>query len=282
MKKYLILIALLVLPTQFIFAEVDHLKIDGGKTLYKGGEYTLTWKGEPEDGADTFSVWLVGGTLGKTGSKMLGEVDADAGEFDFVVPEDIRAGKRFIIQLSGYGASGDDLTGITIKNAKKDSLGSSRVILEKPVGSVVYEGFPNVISWKGGKGVVKVGIESTNGTILGWIKVDGKKNGKITWDTKNVCDLAMSTCWNTQTLLSQYSQSGKFKIVIASEDKIGNIGVGGEANYDKSDDYFAISSMANTPGVTTANLSNKEKLQLIEDLFGKDSAIYARAKELFQ
>lgn len=159
--------------------------------------------------------------------------------------------------------------------------GKYQVTLRNPVGSVLVEGQDNLIRWRGGKKVVQVGVIDQNGDPLGWITVDGRPNGKLYWNTKKVCDLAMTVCWNTRDLVGQY---GTFKLVVVSEDAQGNFLMSDGGNYDESDDYFGISSKSNMPATevpqNAVRYSASELLKRIENVLGKKSKEYKTVKSL--
>jgi hypothetical protein len=268
------------ISTNFVFADVGNVKIKEGKTLYSGSEYTLVWSGSPE--TDKFSVWLVGGSLSNSGSKYLGDVNAQDYQFKFILPLDIKSGNGFSIQLSGAGASGAQVDGLKINKAKEDNLGKKRVMLEHSDGFVFYEGQQNKISWKGGNKKVSIGIKNDS-NVLGWIKMDAKPNGQIFWDTKKVCDLAMTVCWNTKDLVGQY---GKFKLIAVSEDSTGNYIASYDGNYDESDEYVAISTQTNVPSAevkinSSGQYSRQEILKKIESKYKKTSKTYKTLEPLF-
>ena len=283
MKKIILslILTILIIPSSFVSAEVSNVKVKEGKTLYAGSEYTLVWKGDAESGVTDFSVWLVGGSLSNAESKFLGTAVASDKQFKFILPQDIKSGKKFSIQLSGKGASGDQIDGLTIKKAKSDKLGEKRIMLQNGSGSVLVEGAANLISWKGGNKNVQVGALDEKGNIIGWIKLNAKPNSKITWDTKKVCDLAMTTCWDTKGLIGQY---GRFKLIVVSEDEWGNMTTSG-GNYDESDQLMAISSQANVPAAEvkkTSSYSVDEILKKIEEKYKKTSKEYKAIKALFE
>jgi hypothetical protein len=285
MKKTLLLSFLIILAIPFsnVFAEVSSVKIKEGKTLYAGSEYTLTWKGKSEINVNGFSVWLVGGNLTNSESKFLGTTDMDAYEYKFILPNDIKPGSGFSIQLSGASASGAQVDNLKIKKAKNDTLGKKRVMLQNSQGFVMYEGQQNKISWKGGYKKVSIGAKDQKGNILGWIKMDAKPNGEIYWDTKKVCDLAMTVCWNVKDLVGQY---GRFKIIAVSEDSWGNYSASAEGNYDESDEYIAISTQSNVPATekkinTTGKYTIDEILKIIESKYKKSSDTYKTLEALF-
>lgn len=279
-----LVLAFAIVTASPAFADVKNVRVKEGKTLYSGSGYNLIWSGEPEAGVNKYSVWFVGGNLSNSESKFLGEAGARDYEFKFMVPNDIKPGSKFSIQLSGAGASGNQVDGLKIKKAKNDSLGKTRVMLKDLVGSVIYEGQNNLISWTGGKNIVKVGVKDSSGNVIGWIKLDGKPNGQLYWDTKKVCDLAMTTCWNTKDLIGQY---GQFKLVVVSEDSLGNVVSGGDGNYDESDSYMAISSKANIPSIDAVNksllrYSVDEILKKVQTKFLPGSREYEAIRVLFQ
>lgn len=283
MKKIILsfILAILIIPTSSVFAEISNVKVKGGKTMYAGSEYTLVWKGTAESGVSEFSVWLVGGTLSNAESKFLGTVSPGDEEFKFIVPHDIKPGKKFSIQLSGKGASGDQVDGLIIKKAKDDKLGKKRVMLQNGSGSVLIEGEDNIISWKGGNKKVQVGVLNEQGNVIGWIKLNAKPDSKITWDTKKVCDLAMTVCWDTKGLIGQY---GKFKLIVVSEDEWGNMTTHG-GNYDESDQFMAISSQSNVPADEVKKQSVytlEEIMKKIEEKYKKSSKQYKAIKALFE
>jgi len=101
----------------------------------------------------------------------------------------------------------------------------------------------NRISWSGGNGKVQVGLVDSrferDGTILGWIFLNGIANSSGTWDGQRVTDLANTVSWPVSSL-----SSGPFKILTVSANSNGTYCAGNNGtsmcNYDLSDGYFTI------------------------------------------
>lgn len=103
---------------------------------------------------------------------------------------------------------------------------SQTVVVTSPNGGEVFtRGSSNVISWRGGKNKVQVGIVQSSATtntnllegrnLIGWLSVSAVPNSSLTWDGRNTCDLSMKTC--------QAVSSGSYKILVLSEDASGNM-----------------------------------------------------------
>jgi hypothetical protein len=260
MRKLLFFAGLLVSLSIFgiASAETRITSPESGDLLYTGKTYSLRWTGEDDD-VSSYSVYLIGGRLGDAESKFLGTADADERRFEFTIPKSVRAGRGYMLQMSGRGASGDDSDAFTVKERKSNSR---NVVLEASVGSVLYEGQDNLISWRGGRGVVQIGVKNADtDVILGWISVDENPNSDVVWDAREVCDLAMSECWEVRSL----APNARLRIVAVSEDTNGNLIVGG--NSDESENWFRISSYQNKPGKPLATASEiSALLKQIEEL----------------
>lgn len=100
------------------------------------------------------------------------------------------------------------------------------VVVTSPNGGEVFtRGSSNVISWRGGKNKVQVGIVQSSATtntnllegrnLVGWLSVSAAPNSSLTWDGRNTCDLSMKTC--------QSVPSGNYKVFVLSEDASGNM-----------------------------------------------------------
>lgn len=86
-----------------------------GATLNLGSTYSLTWAGS-DTGVSSYSVYLVGGSLGSTGSKFLGTAYASQKSFSWNVPTDIASGSNYQIQFSGAGATGGNSPSFSLVN----------------------------------------------------------------------------------------------------------------------------------------------------------------------
>ena len=125
----------------------------------------------------------------------------------------------------------------------KDAGKAAITVLSPNGGETFVQGGMNKISWSGGKnkvqiGVVKADFNPASALILGWISLGGSPNASINWDAKTVCDLIGTTCWPILSL-----SPGPFKIILVSEDIIGNYctwSSAGGCNMDVSDRPFSI------------------------------------------
>lgn len=84
-----------------------------GAILSQGSTYNITWVGS-DPGVSSYSVYLVGGSLGSTGAKYLGIAYASQKSFSWTVPSDITPVSGYQIQLSGAGATGDNSDSFSI------------------------------------------------------------------------------------------------------------------------------------------------------------------------
>ena len=84
-----------------------------GDVLLKGKTYKLKWTGSDKD-VNSYTVYLVGGQFGDTGSRALGTAFSSLKKFSFIVPTDLVNGDNYQIQFSGKGATGGNTSSFTI------------------------------------------------------------------------------------------------------------------------------------------------------------------------
>ena len=84
--------------------------------LKRGQVAKLEWVGV-DSGITSYTVYLVGGTLGNAGSRSLGTVTVSSAgsKFFWTVPTDIVSGAGFQLQLSGLYATGGSSPSFSIQ-----------------------------------------------------------------------------------------------------------------------------------------------------------------------
>ncbi|HEY0907845.1 MAG TPA: hypothetical protein VGE35_00690 [Candidatus Paceibacterota bacterium] len=99
-------------------------------TLYIGPTHTVVFRGGDSD-VRSYSVYLVGGALGSTGSRYLGtaypQTPGGAGTFAIVIPSDIQPGNGYQIQFSGARASGGNSASFGIVRPPQNTIASSTI-----------------------------------------------------------------------------------------------------------------------------------------------------------
>jgi len=114
-------------------------------------------------------------------------------------------------------------------------------LLTPASGGTFRVGDPIMVSWEGGGEKVQVGVidssYETNGSVLGWITLNGKADDSYVWDGADVVDITGTVNWPIGSL-----SPGPFKIIVVSAGATGSYCVDkvGDCNYSQSDAYFTI------------------------------------------
>lgn len=200
--------------------------------LQQGSTYNLTWSGS-DPGVTSYSVYLVGGSLGSAGSRYLGIAYTSQSSFSWTVPSDVATGSGYQIQFSGVGATGDNSDSFSIAVA---TTTPSITVLSPNGGESLAPGSAT-ITWK------SAGIPAGQPVnIISLVGVDGTEY-HLRYDTPND--------GSEQVILPTFEKSGSFKIKIETT-------ANKQAVIDLSDNYFNIIPPASTPSITSFNYTETD------------------------
>ena len=132
-----------------------------GAILQVGQTYNIKWtSSEPLN--SSYSVYLIGGKLGSTGSTYLGTAytrgAGDSGVFAWTIPADIMTASNYQIQFSGNGVSGGNSESFSIANSSFQS---------KSIPSIVAVSGPSHLI-AGQKGIWRVVANNTSKYSVIW------------------------------------------------------------------------------------------------------------------
>jgi hypothetical protein len=215
-----------------------------GSSLAQGSAQTATWTGS-DSGVTSYSVYLIGGSLGNTGSLYLGQANASTKSFNWTVPTTVTAGSGYNLSFSGAGATGNTPTAATSFNIIAAPTTQPTVTVVSPNGGEAWKiGETHNITWTS-SGINNVGIELWNADNSA--RICYLNNDQSVPASQNSYSFAINTCMNSsgQTISIV---PGNYKIRVSSFWP-----EGGEAGFaDVSDNYFSIVASAPTPTPTVS------------------------------
>jgi Putative peptidoglycan binding domain len=190
-----------------------------GAILQIGQTYNITWKiPDSEQSVNNFAVYLVGGSLGSTGSIFLGTAYLPAHfgatpTFQWTVPSTIQPGSGYQIEFSGKGATGGNSASFSISNSSQTPTSPSAT----PTITVTYPQSGNILDDSGAKDSGQIATIQWSSTNLGSLNVniDLLANGII---VKNIAQNVPNTgsfVWPYDLTL----KNGTYQIEVSSFDK---------------------------------------------------------------
>ena len=213
-----------------------------GDVLVQGSTANITWTGS-DSRVSTFAVYLVGGSLGSSGSLSLGNVDANQHSFLWTVPTSVTPGSNYQVQLSGWGASGDNSPSFSIIASSSTSPSSTINVVGPNGGENLLIGQPTTITW------TSTGPASSRNVQIGIIDTRYSTEGgdRAEQIIANSIPNTGSYTWNVPakigTMDLNVTNSSVYKIIIHSSIDAET----GVALSDVSDSSFSISTSVTLP-----------------------------------
>ncbi|MDD5068879.1 MAG: Ser-Thr-rich GPI-anchored membrane family protein [Candidatus Pacebacteria bacterium] len=198
-----------------------------GATLNQGSTYKLMWSGR-DNGVRSYSVYLVGGSLGSNGSRYLGTVDTENQDwFSWTVPSNIPPESGYQIQFSGAGATGDNSSSFSIAASTNQNLYPFTVTYPS-AGATLKQGMIYKLLWSGRD----VGVTSYSVYLVGGAL---GSNGSRSLGTVNTA----TQDWFSWTVPGDVVPSSGYQIQFS----------GAGATGDNSDSFSVVARSAIPPAV---------------------------------